>query len=194
MQRVGTTASQSSVASVFDGPPRPFPKNTHKRAYTVLTGEPPDPFGFGSAAPARPDGPLRDTPGPGKYDPREGNFHIESLRGLTVGFTSGTRRRLPFLPRDKTPAPCAYEPRRIDRSIRPRIGELVGRRCACFPDEREASSTPGPGSYNLPEFNTGKAPTSCFRSRVGRTSIGPVQRQAPRFDGRTFTLRATDFL
>lgn len=191
MQRVGTPASQSSVSSVFSGPPRPFPK-THKRAYTVLAGEPPDPFGFGSAAPARPDGPYRDTPGPGKYDPREGNFHIESLRGLTVGFTSGTKRRLPFLPRDRTPAPCAYEPRRIDRGIRPRIGELTGRRCACFPDEREASATPGPGSYDLPEVR-GKAATSCFRSKVGRTTFAPEPRQAPRFDGRTFTLRATDY-
>ena len=159
-----------------------------QRYYTVLSMETPDPFGFGSAAPARPEPRFADTPGPGKYNPRACESHIESIRGHCAGFTSAVPRRLQFTRGNKNPAPCSYAPRNVDRRIKPKIGTIPGRRCSCFPDESETSSTPGPGSYDLPPLKD-RAATSIFKSKTDRVPFPERKANEQRFDGRTFTLR-----
>jgi hypothetical protein len=165
-----------------------------QRYYTVLSVETPDPFGFGSAAPSRPPPRFPDTPGPGKYDPVPGRFHVESVRGRGLGFTSLAPRRLGFTRGTQNPAPSAYAPESVSHKIGPRIGARglrgvfpVPRRCSCYPDERETSSTPGPGSYTLPQL-VDVASTSVFKSRSDRIAFPERPKPKPRFDGRTFIL------
>jgi hypothetical protein len=163
-----------------------------QRYYTVLSVEPPGPFGFGSSSPARPETRFPDTPGPGKYEPKPSYFHVESVRGHTSGFTSLVPRKLGFVRGTKNPAPVAYEPGRLDKRIKRGIGIIPsGRRCACYPDERETSSTPGPGSYDIPAPED-KASTSIFKSRSDRIAFPVEPKPKPRFNGRTFLLGVTD--
>jgi hypothetical protein len=85
--------SMSSSGSSRSGERAAAGRNAHPRRYTVLSVETPDPFGFGSAATAGP--PIRpsNTPGLGKYEPRPGTFHIESVQGHGLGFTSLAPRK-----------------------------------------------------------------------------------------------------
>jgi hypothetical protein len=53
------------------------------------------------------------------------------------------------------------------------------------------SSTPGPGSYTLPEVH-GKGTTSVFKSRSKRTHFAEPIVPVPRFDGRTWLLRRNE--
>jgi hypothetical protein len=166
-------------------------RNAPPLYYTVLSVETPDPFGFDSAAPARP--PIRpsDTPGPGKCEPRPGNFHIESVPGHGLGFTSLVPRKPEYFSRHRNPAPCTCDPARVDRRIRPRIGlNPLNRRCICYPNEGDSSLMPGAGSYSLRLPPNGV--TSVFKSRSERNSFPGRPRQPPRFDGRTFLLPRSD--
>jgi hypothetical protein len=183
--RVTTASALSSGERNVNGIPP-------QRYYTILSMEPPGPFGFGSCSPARPEVHFPDTPGPGKYEPKPSYFHVESVRGHGSGFTSIVPRKLGFVRGTKNPAPSTYDPSRLDRRIKPRIGSIPrGRRCSCFPDEREASSTPGPGSYDIPPLED-KASTSVFKSRSDRVAFPVKIKPRPRFDGRTFRLGADD--
>jgi hypothetical protein len=169
-----------------------------QRYYTVLSVEAPDPFGFGSASPSRPLPRFADTPGPGKYEPRPGNFRVESVRGLGPGFTSLAARRLGFARGTKNPAPSEYTPKTVDRRILTKIGPQIcerglpaPRRCSCYLDERETASTPGPGSYDMPPL-VDRASTSVFKSRSERIAFPAKQKRKPRFDGRTFILQRSE--
>lgn len=188
--RSSSTASAVSATGSVSSQNRPswMPP---ERSYTVLSQNVMDPFGFGSAAPARVVPKFSDTPGPGKYEPKPGNFYKESVRGYNTGFTSVVQRRLQFTRGTKNPSPWQYEPGTIDRKVKPKIGKLTGRRCSCFPDEREASTTPGPGSYDLPKLKD-KVTTSVFKSRTERRYLPDPYQEPPRFDGKTFTLRRND--
>jgi hypothetical protein len=136
---------------------------------------------------------LADTPGPGKYEPRSGDFHTESIRGRGLGFTSNVPRKLGFTRGTKNPAPCSYEPTRADRRVKVRIGTLPkGQRCLAYPDERETSLMPGPGSYDLPPL-VDLASTSVFKSRSERKAFPDRPKAKPRFDGRTFMLKRWEF-
>lgn len=163
-----------------------------QKYYTVLSVETPDPFGFGSASPARQEPRYLDTPGPGKYDPHQCQEHFESIRGRTSGFTSVVPRKLGFTRGTKNPAPTSYDPKRPDRRIKPKIGSFPrARRFSCYPDERETSTTPGPGEYNLPPLQD-RCVTSIFKSKAERVYLPAPHKDPPRFDGRVFTLRRND--
>jgi hypothetical protein len=163
-----------------------------QRYYTLLTVEPTDPFGFGSQAPARPETQFPDIPGPGKYDPRMVDSRVMSTRGCGTGFTSGLRRRLEFVTGTKNPAPCTYDAQRTESRLKPKIRGVFGQRCACFPDERMSSLTPGPGSYDVSPPKNTRAVTSVFRSRSSRELPYGAVKQEPRFNGRTFILGRGD--
>jgi hypothetical protein len=194
-------SAQSGASSHSSAPFAPNSVPT-SRCYTVLSMQTSDPFGFGSADQYRFRPRPPDTPGPGRYEPHPGNFHIESLRGRGLGFTSLAPRKLGFTRGTKNPAPSSYTPQIIDRRITPKIGPssgplvgarliLVPRRCSCYPDERESSSTPGPGSYDAPSL-VDLASTSVFKSRTERIAFPTRQKQKPRFDGRTFVLQRSE--
>jgi hypothetical protein len=160
-----------------------------QRYYTLLVADPPDPFGFGSQAPARAGPRFPDIPGPGKYDlNRQFDTFVGSTRGRGSGFTSLAPRRLEFVRGTKNPAPCAYEPMQPEKKLKPSIGKLVGRRCACFPDERASSMTPGPGSYDVTCPKNTRAVSSVFRSRSSRALPFSCEKEEPRFNGRTFVI------
>jgi hypothetical protein len=162
------------------------------RLLTVLSPEPGEPVGFGSAARARPEMVVPDTPGPGRYCPQPGNFHVESVRGHGLGFTSLAPRKLEFLQGNKNPAPIEYDPARPVHRMLPRIGTIpMGRRCLCFPDERDVSLTPGPGAYEPPPSH-GRIITSIFKSKTERRSFPTAPKPEPRFNGRTFMLHLDD--
>lgn len=181
--------SMRSHASTEDQRPTTMPP---QKFYTVLSISTPDPFGFGSAAPARPEPRLLDTPGPGKYNPHPSQEHFESIRGRTNGFTSIVPRKLEFVRGSNNPAPVSYQPQLVNHKIKPRIGTIPNsRRLTCYPDERETSSTPGPGSYSLPSLNH-RVVTSVFKSRTERNYLPGPRKEPPRFDGRTFVLRRKD--
>ncbi|KAK8871026.1 hypothetical protein M9Y10_008939 [Tritrichomonas musculus] len=152
------------------------------------------PFGFGSSSPSRIEPKYPDTPGPGKYEPRPSNNHIESIRGHGLGFTSNVPRRFDWSQGNKNPSPCSYLPTICDHRVKPKIGKITtyGRRCSCYPDERESSMAPGPASYNLPELKD-QYTTSSFKSNVQRHFIPPKTKHPPRFDGKTFTITRFDF-
>jgi hypothetical protein len=143
-----------------------------------------------------------DTPGPGRYEPHPGNFHVESVRGRGLGFTSLAPRKLGFTRGTKNPAPSTYEPRTFDRRISPKLGPasgpligervfLVPRKCSCYQDEREASSLPGPGSYDAMPL-VDNAATWVFKSKSDRIAFPTKQKEPPRFDGRTFVLQRSE--
>jgi hypothetical protein len=58
-------------------------------------------------------------------------------------------------------------------------------------DERETSSTPGPGSYDMPPL-VDVASTSVFKSKIERVPFPEKMKQKPRFDGRTFILQRSE--
>ncbi|OHS94556.1 hypothetical protein TRFO_39265 [Tritrichomonas foetus] len=164
------------------------------RYYTVITHkEPVVPFGFGSASPSRIEPKYPDTPGPGKYDQSQYKFHIESIRGRGLGFTSNVPRRLEWTKGNRNPSPSSYLPKIVDHHVKTKIGTYPqGRRCSCYPDERESALMPGPASYNLPELSD-RTTTSVFRSKAKRDYIPPKPKHPPRFDGKTFTITRFDF-
>lgn len=175
----------------------PGSSNSTEKYYNYLTQNKYDysvPFGFGSSSPSRADPKFPDTPGPGKYEPRPSNNHIESIRGHGLGFTSNVPRRLEWAKGNKNPSPSSYLPTMCDHRVKPKIGKITtyGRRCSCYPDERESSMSPGPASYNLPELKD-KYTTSVFKSSVQRHFIPPKPKHPPRFDGKTFTITRFDF-
>lgn len=175
----------------------PGSTNSIEKYYNYLTQNKYDrsvPFGFGSSSPSRIDPKFPDTPGPGKYEPRSSNNHIESIRGHGLGFTSNVPRRLEWAKGNKNPSPSSYLPTMCDHRVKPKIGKITtyGRRCSCYPDERESSMSPGPASYNLPELKD-RYTTSVFKSSVQRHFIPPRTKHPPRFDGKTFTITRFDF-
>ncbi|OHT02364.1 hypothetical protein TRFO_30556 [Tritrichomonas foetus] len=163
------------------------------RRYILMTGESNEPFGFGSSSPARPKEKFSDYPGPGRYDPHECMDHTESLRGIGTGFTSIVPRKVEYFRGNKNPEPSRYNPHGIDRKIKPTIGIIPkGKgKITCFPDEREAFNTPGPGSYNLPHQQR-RAPTAVFKSKTERNYLPGPKAPPPRFDGRNLILRISE--
>ena len=160
-----------------------------QKYYTVLSFESSNRFGFGSASPARPIEKFADTPGPGKYDPQPSTEHFESIRGHGNGFTSFAPRRLGFTRGNKNPAPVQYVQQYQDHRLKTAIGTIPrGFRCSCYQDEREASSTPGPGSYDLPSLSN-RSVTSVFKSRSKRQFLPDKPKPPPRFQGNTFIIR-----
>lgn len=169
---------------------------SYEKFYELLRAReaaPKPPFGFGSQSPSRIEPKYPDTPGPGKYDIRSTNFHIESIRGKGNGFTSMVPRKLEWAKGNKNPSPSSYLPSLPNRKVQPKIGKLTtyGRKCSCYPDERETSITPGPASYNLPELKD-RCTTSVFKSKSQRQYL-PKHKHQPRFDGKTFTITRFDF-
>ena len=160
-----------------------------EKYYTVLSNKNNTPFGFGSSAPARSNELLKDTPGPGKYDPTTINSKAESIRGKGLGFTSKARRRLEFVKGNKNPGPAQYEPQITKKTIKKSISEIPKcRRVSCYPDERESSITPGPGSYQLPSLGS-KVQTHIFKSKVERNVLSINNKKIPKFDGKTLYIK-----
>jgi len=159
-----------------------------QRYYTVLSGESNVPFGFGSSSPARPPEMLIDTPGPGKYEPKPLINHFESIRGHGNGFASRSKRKLEFIKGDRNPDPSKYVPEKPKVIPKRTIGVIPrGMRVSCFPDERETSSTPGPGSYSLPPLPS-RDTSHVFKSRVERKYLPDPSRKGIAFDGRNLII------
>lgn len=183
-------ADNVAMNSIFSGqhglgvPPQKY--------YTVLTFKSPNKFGFGTSSPARPIEHFADTPGPGKYNPKESREHYESVRGRGVGFTSAAPRRLGFTRGNKNPSPSQYDQQFVDHRIKTAIGTIPrSSHGSFFKDEKETESTPGPGSYDLPSLSD-KACTSVFKSRTKRQFLPDKPKPPPRFLGNTFIIRRYD--
>lgn len=162
--------------------------------YTVLSEVEGVPFGFGSMSPARQEMKFPDVPGPGRYNPANPSFHVESIRGHGPGFTSYCRRRLEFTRGTKNPAPTNYSPKIVNRTLKTTIKSIPqGRRCLCYPDERESSITPGPAEYTIENQNRPKAQSSMFKSRVERSLWGEKPTKRVKFDGRTLIIQSNMF-